>query len=119
MVLVYRGSGVELDVKGYGNTGYNADSEDKKSQTGYVFLVNGGAVSWRSCKQSLKAKSRVESEYIIAADAANEVVWLHKFVIELGVFPGMHDPIHIYCDDTAAIAKAKELRAHSIDKPIL
>jgi hypothetical protein len=31
----------------------------------------------------------------------------------------MRDPVHIYCDDTAAIAKAKELRAHSVDKPIL
>jgi hypothetical protein len=35
------------------------------------------------------------------------------------VFHGMHNPVHIYCDDTTAIAKAKELRAHSIDKPIL
>jgi hypothetical protein len=49
-VLVYGGSGVELDVKGYVNTSYNADSNDKKSQTGYVFLVNGDPVSWRSCK---------------------------------------------------------------------
>jgi hypothetical protein len=31
----------------------------------------------------------------------------------------MHDHVHIYCDDTAATAKAKELRAHSVDKPIL
>jgi hypothetical protein len=84
-----------------------------------VFLVNGGEVSWRSRKQSLKAKSTMESEYIAAANAANEAVFLQKFIIELGVFPRMHDPIHIYCDDMAAIAKAKELRAHSIDKPIL
>jgi hypothetical protein len=41
MVLVYGGSGVELDVKGYVNMNYNADSDDKKSQTGYVFLVSG------------------------------------------------------------------------------
>jgi hypothetical protein len=61
----------------------------------------------------------MESEYIIAADAANEAVWLQKFVIELGVFPRMHDPVHIYCDDTTTIAKANELRAHSVDKPIL
>jgi hypothetical protein len=81
--------------------------------------VNRGAVSWRSCKQSLKAKSAIESEYIIVADAANEAVWLQKFVIKLGMFSGMHDHVHIYCDDTAAIAKAKELRAHSVDKPIL
>jgi hypothetical protein len=50
MVLVYGGSGVELDVKGYVSTCYNADSDDEKSQTRYVFLINGGAVSWRSCK---------------------------------------------------------------------
>jgi hypothetical protein len=118
-VLVYGGSRVELDVKGYVNTSYNADSDDKKSQTTYMFLVNGGAMSWRSCKQSLIAKSTMESEYIAAADAANEAVWLQKFVIELGVFPRMHDPIHICCDDTTAITKAKELRAHSVDKPIL
>jgi hypothetical protein len=50
-----------------------------------VFLVNGGAVSWRTCKQSLKAKSTMEPEYIATADVANEAVWLHKFVIKLGV----------------------------------
>jgi hypothetical protein len=60
MVLVYGGSRVELDIKGYVNTCYNADSDDEKSQKGYVFLVNGGAVSWRSCKKSLKAKSIME-----------------------------------------------------------
>jgi hypothetical protein len=81
--------------------------------------VNGGAVSWRSCKQSLIAKYTLDLEYIAAADGANKVVWLHKYIIELGVFPGMHGPVHIYCDDTTAIAKATELRAHSIDKPIL
>jgi hypothetical protein len=81
--------------------------------------VNGGTVSWRNCKQSLKAKSSMESKYVVTVDAANEAVWLQKFVIELRVFPEMHDPVHIYCDDTAAIAKAKELRDHYVDKPIL
>jgi hypothetical protein len=119
MVLVYGGSRVELDIKGYVKTNYNADSDDKKSQTGYVFLVNRGMVSWRIRKQSLKSECTMESEYIAVADAANEVVWLKKFVIELGMFLGMHDHVHIYCDDTAATAKAKELRAHSVDKPIL
>jgi hypothetical protein len=61
-----------------------------------VFLVNGGAVNWISRKQSLKAKSTMESEYVAAADATNEVFWLQNFVIELGVFPEMHDLVHIY-----------------------
>jgi hypothetical protein len=33
MVLVYGGSNVELDVKGYVSTNYRADSDDEKSQT--------------------------------------------------------------------------------------
>ena len=49
----------------------------------------------------------MESEYIAATEAANEAVWLRKFVIELGVFPGMQDPVNIYCDNTGAIANAK------------
>jgi hypothetical protein len=66
------------------------------------------------CKKSLIAKSTMESQYI-TADVGNEAVWLQKFIIELAVFPGMHEPVHIYCDDTAAITKAKELRAHSVE----
>jgi hypothetical protein len=84
-----------------------------------VFLVNGGAVSWRSCKQSLKAKSTIESEYIATADVANEAVWLQKFILEFGVLPRMHDAVHIYCDDKAAIIEIRELGTHSVDKPIL
>jgi hypothetical protein len=75
MVLVYGGSNAELDVKGYASIRCKADSDDEKSQTRYVFLVNGGVLSWISCKQSLKAKSTMESEYIATADVENEAVW--------------------------------------------
>ena len=61
----------------------------------------------------------MESEYIAASEAANEAFWLRKFVIELGVFPTMHDPVSIYCDNTGAIANAKEPRSHSTAKHIL
>jgi hypothetical protein len=119
MVLVYGGCGVELDVKGYVDACYNTGPDDRKSQSRYMFLVNGGAVSWRRCKQSLIAKSTMESKYIVVAYAANEAVCLQKFFIELGVVPRMHDPVHIHCDDTVFIASTKELRTHSVEKPIL
>jgi hypothetical protein len=47
----------------------------------------------------------MESEYIATADVANEDVWLQKFVLKLGVLPEMRDPIHIHCDDKAALQK--------------
>jgi hypothetical protein len=81
--------------------------------------MNGGAVSWRSYKQTLKAKSTVESEYIATAGVANEAVWVQKFVLELGVLPGMCDHVHIHCDNMAAITEISELGTHSVDKPVL
>ena len=53
-----------------------------------------------------------------AAEASNEAVWLREFVTELGVFPSMRDPLNILCDNTGAIANAKDPRNHSIDKHI-
>ena len=87
MFLIYGGNDEALNVMGYVDASWNSDHDDSKSQIGFVFLVNGGAVSWKSKKQPVVAQSSMESEYIAAADAANEAVWLRNFVIELGVFP--------------------------------
>ena len=46
----------------------------------------------------------MELEYIAAGDAANEAVWMRKFIIELGVFPHAQDPMTLYCDNIGAIA---------------
>ena len=54
MFLVY-GSDKEPIVKGYVDASFDTDPDDSKSQTGYVFTLNGGAVSWCSSKQSVVA----------------------------------------------------------------
>jgi hypothetical protein len=109
MVLVYGGNEEELNIKGYVDASFDTDPDDSKSQTGYVFMLNGGALSWESCKQDLVAQSTMESEYNSASEAANEGVRLRKFVIELGVFPSMGDPVDILCDNTAAITNTRSL----------
>ena len=50
MFLVYGGD-KELIVNGYVDASFATDPDDSKSQTGYVFTLNGGAVSWCSSKQ--------------------------------------------------------------------
>src|SRR6266496_5487524 len=50
--LVYGGD-KELVVKGYVDASFDTDPDDSKSQTGYIFLLNGGAVSWCSSKRSV------------------------------------------------------------------
>ena len=45
MVIVYGGDDEALNVTGYVDASWNTDSDDSKSQTRFVFLVNGGAVT--------------------------------------------------------------------------
>ncbi|GKF53774.1 hypothetical protein Tco_0160684, partial [Tanacetum coccineum] len=98
----------ELRVSCYTDAGYLTDADDLKSQTRYVFILNGGAVDWKSTKQSIFATSSAEAEYIAAYDAFKEAIWVRKFISGLGVVPTIEEPINMYCDNTEAIAIAKE-----------
>ncbi|GKF00499.1 hypothetical protein Tco_0023849 [Tanacetum coccineum] len=48
------------------------DADDLKSQTRYVFILNGGVVDWKSAKQSIFATSSTEAGYITAFDASKK-----------------------------------------------
>src|SRR4051812_28929760 len=111
MFLVYGGA-EELVVKGYIDASFNTDPDDSKSQTGYVYMLNGGAVSWCSTKQSVVAASTCEAEYIAASEAAQEGVWMKEFITDLGVVANASAPMTLFCDNTGAIALAKEPRFH-------
>nr|GEV72040.1 retrotransposon protein, putative, Ty1-copia subclass [Tanacetum cinerariifolium] len=75
MFLVYGGNPkAKLRVDCYCDAGFETDRDDKKSQTGYVFILNGGAVDWKSSKQSTTAMSATEAEYIATSEAAMEAV---------------------------------------------
>ncbi|GKE41357.1 hypothetical protein Tco_1468641 [Tanacetum coccineum] len=74
-------------VSCYTDVGYLMDADDMKSQTGYVFILNGGVVNWKSTKKSIFATSSTDAEYIIAFDASKEAVWICKFIYGLGIVP--------------------------------
>ncbi|GJZ00371.1 retrotransposon protein, putative, ty1-copia subclass [Tanacetum coccineum] len=66
MFLVYGGNPeAELQVDCYCDAGFETDRDDTKSQTGYVFILNGGVVDWKSSKQS--------------------TIWIRKFILGLGI----------------------------------
>nr|GFA67462.1 hypothetical protein [Tanacetum cinerariifolium] len=109
MFLVYEGNMErELGVSCYTDAGYLTNSDDLKSQTRYVFVLNGGVVNWKSTKQSIFATSSTDAEYIVAFNVSKEAVWIHKFISGLGIFPTIKEPISMYCDNTRAIAIAKD-----------
>jgi len=118
MLLVYGGD-EELIVTGYTDASFQSDKDDSKSQSGFVFTINGGAVSWKSSKQETVADSTTKAEYIVASEAAKEGVWIRNFLIELGVFPNASSPLNLYCDNNGAIAQTKEPRNHQKNKHIM
>ncbi|GJZ15335.1 putative retrotransposon protein [Tanacetum coccineum] len=114
MFLVYGGdSTTELGVTCYTDTSWETDRDDLRSQTGFVFVMNGGAVDWKSSMQSTTAMSSIEAEYIAAAEAAMEAIWIRKFIYGLGVVPSIDKPMDMYCDNTSVITIAGE---HGVQK---
>jgi hypothetical protein len=109
----------ELVVKGYNDASFQIDVDDSKSQSGFVFCLNGGAVNWKSSKHDIVADSMIEAKYIAAFEAAKEAIWIRNFVSELGVVPSPSSPMDLYYDNSGAIVQAKERRAHKRAKHLL
>ena len=76
-------------------------------------------MSWKGSKQETVADSTTEAEYIAASEAAKEAVWIRKFLSESGVVPSASSPVDLYCDNSGAIAQAKESRSHQKNKHVL
>jgi hypothetical protein len=106
-------------LKGYNDASFQTDADDCKSQSDFVFCLNRGAVSWKSSKQDTIVDSMMKDEYIAASEAAKKVVWIRNFVSVLGVVPSASNPMDLYCDNSGAIVKVKEHRAHKRAKHIL
>nr|GEW11333.1 hypothetical protein [Tanacetum cinerariifolium] len=109
MFLVYGGDiKWELRVTCHTDAGYLTKNDDSKSQTRYVFVLNGGAVDWKSTKQSIIVTSSTEAAYMAASEASKEAVWIRKFIFGLDVVPTYEEPIKMYCENTGAIKISNE-----------
>ena len=69
---------------GYCDADWGSNVDDRRSITGYVFLLSGGAVSWQAKKQPTVALSSVEAEYMASTQATKEAIWWRTFLNELG-----------------------------------
>ena len=81
---------------------WGGDKNDRKSTTGYVFIINNGAVSWTSHKQSTVALSTMEAEYMSLSDAAREVFARCQLFRDLNI---TIPTTVIYSDNQGAIAE--------------
>lgn len=92
------------------------NSTNRRSTTGYVFRINGTAVSWRSKQQGIVAISSTEAEYIALSEGSRECMYLRNLLFELGFPP--QGPTIIYEDNTGCIFIANGKGEHDRRKHI-
>ena len=117
--LTYDGhhdDGIEPALVGYTDSDWANDPDSRRSVTGYLFRMAGGAVSWKSKRQPTVALSSTEAEYIAASEATREAAnWL-TFLRELGF--DVSKPTLILSDNQGSIALAKNPEHHARSKHI-
>eukprot|EP00253_Pinus_taeda_P016490 PITA_16490 len=103
-----------LDIRGFVDADWARDLDKRRSTSGYVFNLFGGAVSWMSKKQSVVA-STTEAEYVAATHASKEAVWLQRLCSSMGL---VQEAIRIDYDSQSAIFLANNTTYHSKTKHI-
>lgn len=86
---------------GYADADWAENKDDRKSNSGYIFKVFGGAVSWCCRKQSCVALSSTEAEFIALAEACQEAIWIIRLLSDLNEkFTG---PFTMYEDNQSCL----------------
>ncbi|WJZ97445.1 hypothetical protein VitviT2T_016048 [Vitis vinifera] len=93
-------------LEGYSDANWISNVKDSKSHSGYVFTLGGAAVSWKSSKQTVIARSTMESEFIALDKCGEEAKWLRHFLEDIPRWSKPVPPICIHCDSQSAIGRA-------------
>lgn len=118
MGITYTGTGpttIPPNLIGYSDADWG-QSYDRRSVTGYVFELCGGAISWQSKKQRTVALSTVEAEYMAITHASKEAIWWRSIFNTLGY--DMTDPTTLWSDSQGSISLAANPEHHSRTKHI-
>ena len=105
-MLTYRKSD-HLEVIDYTDSDFASCVDTRKSTFGYVYLLAGGAISWKSAKQSVIVASTMEAEFVACFEATVQANWLRNFISGLGVVDSISKPLKIYCNNSATVFFSK------------
>jgi hypothetical protein len=92
-------------LKGYSDTNWISNVDDIKATSGYMFTFGGGAVSWKSCRQTILMRSTMEAELTALDIAAVESEWLRELLMDLPVVEKPVPAILLNCNNQTVIVK--------------
>ena len=92
-------------IEGYSDANWISNVKDSKSTSGFVFTLKGAAISWKSSKQTVIARSTMEYEFIALDKCGEEAEWLRHFLEDILRWPKPMPAICIYCDSQSIIGR--------------
>lgn len=93
-------------LEGFSDANWISDIQDTKGTSGYVFTLRGGAVSWKSSRQTIITRSIMEFEFVALDKSGEEAEWLRNFLEDILEWPKPVPIICIYYDNQATIGRA-------------
>jgi hypothetical protein len=92
-------------LEGFSDANWISDADELKATSGYAFTLGGGAVSWKSCKQTIITRSTMEAELAALDTATVEAEWLRELLMDLPVVEKPVPAISMNCDNQTVIIK--------------
>jgi len=114
--IVYPKGEESLQLACYSDADYGNDRDDRKSISGVLILLNKAPVVWRSIKQTKVASSTAVAEFVAAALAAKECIWLRNILFELGL--PQSEPTPLFVDNQTAIHLITNNQVHAKTKAL-
>ncbi|XP_057980101.1 uncharacterized mitochondrial protein AtMg00810-like [Malania oleifera] len=106
----------KLELFRFTDSDYVGEQDDRRSTSGYVFMLGTGAVSWSSKKQPIVTLSTTEAEFIVATACACQAIWLKRILEELQF--KQVEATTVFCDNNSAIKLSKNPVLHERSKHI-
>ena len=113
--LVYGSQTDTSSVIGFVGSDYAGDLDSRRSQTGFVFQLNGCTISWKANLQSTVALSTTEAEYMACTEVVKKALWLKGITRELGM---NQRTVAVFFDSQSALHLNKNQVFHERTKHI-
>jgi hypothetical protein len=114
-MLTFRKSD-NLEVIGYSDSDFSGCVDNKKSTSGYIFMLAGGPISWKSTKQSITASSTMQAEFVACYETTSQAVWLKNFITGLQVIDNIARSLTLLCDNEDVVFFSKNNKSSGASK---
>ena len=116
-MVTYRRSN-QVEIVEYIDYDFVGCQYSMKSTSGYIYLLFGGTISWKSVKQFLIASYTMAAEFIKYYEASNYEIWLQNFVTGQRIVDSVDRPLKLFCDNKSAVLYSNNNRSSTKSKYI-